>query len=74
MGAKVYRSRLVPAPAPIAGGERATVRTHDLDHALKPFGVLLRIFFNARVVERRGATATGCGGESISQEAVSYGA
>jgi len=26
------------------------------------------------VVERRGATATGCGGESISQEAVSYGA
>jgi len=74
MGAKGHRSRMVPAPARIAGGERATVRTHDLDRAVKPFGVLLRIFLNARVVERRGATATGCGGESISQEAVSYGA
>ena len=74
MGAEDHRSRLVPAPARIAGGECTTRRTYDPDRAVKPFGVLLRIFFNARVVERRGATATGCGGESISQEAVSYGA
>ena len=69
MGAEDHRSRLVPAPARIAGGKRATVRTHDRHRAVKPFGVLLRIFLNARVVERRGATATGCGGESISHEA-----
>jgi len=69
MGAKDYRSRRVPAPARIAGGERATRRPHDRDRAVKPFGDLLRIFFNARVVERRGATATGCGGESISHGA-----
>ena len=53
MGAEDHRSRLVPAPARIAGGECTTRRTYDPDRAVKPFGVLLRIFFNARVVERR---------------------
>ena len=73
MGAEDHRSRLVPAPTRVAGGERATLRTHGRGPAAKPFAVCLRIL-DARAVEPLGAAATGRGGQAVSQEAVSHGA